>query len=150
MQRVVPGNTLTIRIAGKDDNVSFAAFVRIQRETLRILRDLDAEMSGGRRTTKWDVVDVSLNSPLMLTISGHPVHDTGPYSAEIASAYMDGMEQLEHTTELPRHFPVDALDSAKRLVSVKNDGRGFAGIFHPGSAADRADPAPCRKTSTTF
>ena len=122
MRRVASGNTLTIRIAGKDDNVSFAAFVRVQRETLQILRDLDAEMSGGQKPLRWDVVDVSLNSPLTVTISGHSIDGPGLYSTEIASAYVDGMQQLEHAPELPRHFPVDTLERAKRLVSVKNDG----------------------------
>ena len=131
MPRIAAGNTLTIRIAGKDDSVSFAAFVSVLRDTLQILHELDIELSGGQKSMKWEVVDVGHNSPLTVTISGHPVRDEGIY-LEVASAYVDGMQQLEHDTELPQHFPVNALEKAKRLASTRNNGVASLEYSTPG------------------
>ena len=67
-------NVLTIRVAGRDDDLSLSSFLSVMRDSLNILREIDAQLSDtGRDTLKWKITDVRMSSPLSITVTGVPI-----------------------------------------------------------------------------
>jgi hypothetical protein len=139
----IPGNTLTIEVTGRDGNVPVSSLVRILRDTLAILKDIDAEMAARRQgTLRWEVVEASLNSPLTMTIVGEPLR-SDEFSGGVASACLDNLDRLERGVEPHPYFPETAMEMAKHLASVRNDGVSSV-VF---SSPDRAPFEPTQHLS---
>lgn len=131
MARATTGNTLKIKVEGADERIALSSLLRVLRETLDILRTVDEQISEEKRhTLKWEITNVSLNSPFTMTIVGRPV--TENYSEGVATAYLDGMASLESGATTPRHFNDDAITRAKSLVAARNNGVASVVYSSPG------------------
>ena len=114
---------LTIRITGQTETIAAVSFLSVLDNTLRILREIDAEASGQHDgLLQWCIAEVSLSSPLYVTLAAES--EAAPADGGIvASAYVDGLAQLEEGTDrIPPYFTVAGLERARDLVSVLDDG----------------------------
>lgn len=117
------GNELVIRVAGKDKYVPVASFLSVVHNTIGILREVDAEISDSHRgSLKWRIKDVSQNSPITMTIFAEPTSEVD-ISQNVVDAYTDGLQLIDESSDaIPPFFTPRALEKAKRLVGVLNDG----------------------------
>jgi len=115
---------LTIRVVPREEYVSAASFLSIVQNTLAILREVDAQISEQRQgSLTWQIKDVSLNSPLTMTIFGETTAEDLDYGRDVIEAYTDGLRQVDTSpARIPEFFTFEALRRAKSLVSVLNDG----------------------------
>ena len=118
--------------------VSLSALLRILKATLSILRDINEKMSSeGRHTLRWQISEVSYNSPLSMTIVGEPVY-ANDFSIGVAIECLEGLGRLEQGLEPALTFPETAMEGAKRLTMVHNEGISSV-VF---SAPDRQSVEP--------
>jgi hypothetical protein len=116
-------NELIIRVTGKGKYIPVASFVAVVQNTLTILREVDAELSEQRLgSLTWRISNVSLNSPLEMTIFAEPNADLD-VSRDVVEVITTGLRQIDSSPDsIPAFFTPRALEGAKRLVSVLNDG----------------------------
>jgi len=116
------GNTLTVRVVAKEDLVPLDSLLRVLNETLAMLRVIDEEMSSrGHRTLRWRVSEVRYHSPLMMTIVGEPSGNDG-FSIGVVTECLEGIGRLEKGEEPSPVFSELAMERAKKVASVRNDG----------------------------
>lgn len=129
-----PSHRLTIRVAGKTENVPLATLLEVARDTLEILQELDKEISkDDRGTLVWEVTDASLNSPLMLELE--PVRRSPIDARErVVDAYVKGLSVLNRRRTKPRHFSTKALSAAKRMAQSYDNGAGKVEFSAPRNA----------------
>lgn len=115
---------LVIRVESKEEYVPAASFVSIISNTLMILREVDSEISEQHQgSLSWRIQDVSLNSPLSITIFAEPRGGDLDVGRDVVEAYTEGLRQIDASPErIPEFFTLKALERAKSLVSVLNDG----------------------------
>jgi hypothetical protein len=115
---------LIIRLIGREEYISAASFITVVHNTLAILKEVDAEISEQRLgSLMWRIKDVSLNSPLTVTLLGESRVDELDYGRDVIEAYTEGLRQIDRSPEnIPPFFTIAALSQAKRLVAVLNDG----------------------------
>ena len=134
----VLGNVLTIRIEAKEAMVPLGSLLRVLRETLAMLREIDEEMSAsGQRTLRWQISEVTYHSPLTMTIVGEPV-GADEFSTGVAVECLGALVRLEQGMEPPSGFPDAAMERAKSLAMARND--GIASVIF--SAPDRLPVEP--------
>ncbi len=112
---------ITITLTGKTEFISVGSFLEVVQNSLGILRELDAAISGHSASVKWRISAASLNSPLAVTIFPDNPTDMG-IGRDILNDYTKGLRQVEQDDKhVPSHFNEAALEYAKKLVSVLND-----------------------------
>lgn len=106
---------LIIRLAGESGNVDLRSFIRVVKESLAILREIDARLSlSGRASVSWEIQDISKNSPIALTLA--PTRKSKPITAKrIIKSYMSGFSQISRGRE-PKDFSLVALRRTRRMV----------------------------------
>ena len=123
----VDGNDITIRLVPKGKYVTLSALTRALKETLDILSEIDKESSGGEETIRWEVVEASTKSPLLLRIEGHPRQKK--FTRDVASKYMKSLEKVNRGKEPPAYFPAQAIYKMKALAGLtKNEPEGVEQI----------------------
>jgi hypothetical protein len=130
----------TIRVTGRSEFVSVSAFVSVVQNTLEILHGLDIAISENPSgVLEWRIAEVSLNSPLTMTIFAEAEDETG-VDRQVVSAYSEGLEHLDKDGEtVPTYFNDALLEKARKLVSVLND--GVAKIAFVSSWTDPVEPS---------
>jgi len=108
---------LTIRVSGKDTEILAESFIRIVRETISILRDLDS-----KNTVSWMLKEASIRSPLRMTFIATPKQGIERWSGGWSDTYVDIFESLEAGGDLPANVQPKTANRARRLVSVLDDG----------------------------
>jgi len=132
------GNTLTVRVVSREENIPLGSLLLVLSETLAMLKGIDEETSAaGRRTLTWRVSEVTYNSPLLLTIVGEPT-TKGDYNPGVALQYLEGLGRLERGEEPSGAFTEFAMERAKKIAMVRND--GIASVVF--SAPDRSPVEP--------
>ena len=113
---------LTIRMTGKGEFISLASFLSVAESTLELLKDIDASISGSRRgSVEWRIADVSLNSPLTLTVFADTQNGTNA-GREVIEVCTYGLRQVERSADvIPAYFSNEALEHAKKIVAPLND-----------------------------
>ncbi len=112
---------LTILVTSRTERIPVGPFLSVVTDTLAILHDIDAAVSGQRRgLLNWRIADMSLSSPLGLTMVAESEQDS--YSGrEVITACTEGIRQLQSSAEaVPQYFSDKTLEQAKHLVSVLN------------------------------
>ena len=112
---------LTIRVESTTEFVDVQDFVSIVNNTVELLDHVaNTMLDEGQHRVRWRVADVSLNSPLSITI----FPDTDNLRAgEAISATTQGLRHLEeNATGRPRYFSNEALEAAKKLVNPLGNG----------------------------
>ncbi len=130
---------LTIQITAAADFIPADSVVAVLGRTLDILGELDAEISHKRRgTLQWRISKISLSSPLVVSI--FPEKQEEPdIGHHVLHAFTRGLKQIEDGAQgVPSYFTEAALDYAKRLVSVLND--GIAEVTFSTSRQERVAP----------
>ncbi len=68
-----PTATLLIEVAPKHDLIPVESFLRVVRNALDILRNIDLELSpGAKPSAKWSIASVSMNTPLKISLQSEP------------------------------------------------------------------------------
>lgn len=134
MARAPVPEELTIRVEGRDNDVSLSSVIHVLKDTLTMLREIDLGIAGvGKPTLRWDIVEASLNSPLTLRIVARPIGDEP--SRGVAYALVGGLDQLEHVARTPKYFTDDTVHHARNLVKVLSNGVASISILAPGIPA---------------
>ena len=99
-----------------EDSVSVQGFLDAVSHTLEILRNLDSAISLRRTgTLRWVISELHSESPATARLRAVPSSEDQDFSYDVIRSYLDGLEQLSTGNALPKDFPEDALESAKRL-----------------------------------
>lgn len=109
-------NKLSIRIGGKDEDIDALSFLGVVTETVRLLQDLDSEMSGGSPSLSWFLSGASKNSPVQCDFAGRTKRGNHA-SHGVTDEFLASMEALETGSRRPRFFTDSMLDRAKRIAS---------------------------------
>lgn len=114
---------LTISVTGKEKYIPFASFLEVVTNTLSILQDLDSALSDGKNpSVVWRIEEVSMNSPLTMTIFAECTTEED-VAHDIIDAYTNGVQELARDAAvIPPHFTVQTLKELKQLTNVLNDG----------------------------
>ena len=126
VERIKRANTLTIRVEGREGHeagVPLGSFLQTMRESLGMLADLSRELSNGRDSLDWRIIEASYNNPLMLVIEGRARND-GRQPQRVTEELIRGLTDLEQGRD-PARFTVASLKNAKTLArTVSRDGIG--------------------------
>ena len=110
-------NTLTIRVEGReghDAGVPLASFLQTMRESLGMLADLDRQLSNGRSTLDWRIVQASYTNPLMIVLEGRArAADRRPYA--VVDELIRGLTDLEQGRD-PAWFTDHSLENARSIA----------------------------------
>jgi hypothetical protein len=110
---------LTVRLIGAIDFLSVDSLVLVLDNIAEILRDVESAVSESRPVIDWHIAAISFSSPLAVTLS--PTADPQGYARETITASIAGLRQIERSSETrPMYFSINALERAKKLVSVLN------------------------------
>lgn len=125
----MPKAEITIKVRAREDFVPVRSFLTIIESTLSILKDL--EHARHFIPTEWKVSAASLRSPLTFTIGCDD-----PSGQELVREYLGVFEQTDKSEKFPpERWPQKTLESAKKIVSVLNDGVSQITLVSPGSEA---------------
>lgn len=127
------GKELTITVQGKDTRVTVRSLIEMLERALGVLRELDARTSDNQRAgLNWEVVRVSMNSPLTMTLGPRIPQNRRDTSAEVVHHFLGGMRTLEQGATIPAHWSEDALDKMRSLVNLRNNGVASMTFSSPG------------------
>jgi hypothetical protein len=116
---------LLVTLEHEDHAVPFDAFAKVLVEAVEILRGLDCHMIGAPRVSmRWNIVNVSMHSPIQMTLEPSPIHTDGR-TVDVIIPFLGDFERLERG-EKPQYFTPDLQARAKLIVSVL--GRGIRSI----------------------
>ncbi len=117
------GRELVITVQGKDTRVTVRSLIEMLERALGVLREIDAQMADNQRAgVQWEVVKVSMNSPLTMTLGPRIAPNRRDNSSEVVKTFMDGMRSLETQAVVPPHWNADALQGMRDLVDLRNNG----------------------------
>lgn len=124
--------SLTIQFVGKDDRLPVEPFLEVLKKTVEALHQLEANLSvSGRPSGEWDVVQASMQSPLILTLApgGEVDEDT---SEQVVHAYLHGLRELERAPAPPPYFGDETLKAVKSILGTLTDGVASIRYSAPG------------------
>ena len=104
-----------LTISVESDEPAVEPFVDSIAATLEILHDLDARISGKRRSTLWLLGSLTFGSPAAITMHAAPPPTGRDVSMEIVSRYCEGLNILARGEGLPELFSESSLRAAQRL-----------------------------------
>jgi hypothetical protein len=110
---------LTIRLTGTTETISVDAFLSAVGSAVDLLKEIDAAVSRKRKgTVSWFIAAASMSSPLQVTVRG--TSGVEPVMVdEVIRFSVEGLRELETDGHVvPTYFTDEALEHAKRLVSV--------------------------------
>lgn len=117
------GKELTITVQGKDTRVTVRSLIEMLERALGVLRELDAQMSENQRAgMQWEVVKVSMNSPLTMTLGAKIPTNRRDNSADVVRTFLRGLATFEKSATVPKYFNDDALSETRKLVNLLNNG----------------------------
>jgi hypothetical protein len=117
------GDSLTIRVVSKSENVPVRSLIKTLEKTIEVLSSIAAKIGSAEgKTPQWEVVSVSMDSPLTIRIASSP--DTDKENARIAiQIYTSGLRDMEEGAKsIPKNFNPRMLEHVRELVSVYNAG----------------------------
>lgn len=108
-----------IQVAGKNNRISLAAFVRSLNLFLDLLRDVDCAISRRPKgSVRWEIESLKKNSPALVEIAGVPRIKEMDYSHAIQESVLDGLEQLAEKPEQPNFYSYSAMQRAKQIAEA--------------------------------
>ncbi len=115
------GRGLRIDIEGRQENIPVFSFVRVLRDSIDLFVSLGNNMPADQRVKgEWELVDVSHSSPLAVEIS--PPAEYEEAGRRIVDTGLEGMKSLERGERPPEYFDREALELAKSIVAVLDNG----------------------------
>ena len=116
---------LMIVIDAEGGEVPINLFVTVLNNTIGVLRGLAGalDQEGDTAVVNWAITNVTMRSPLTLTISGHTKRRPA-FANRVIREYIGGFRsmQLPKKQCLPRNFHDKELDSVQNIVGVLNAG----------------------------
>jgi len=122
-----------IRIAGKNDRISAAVFIRSLNNFLDLIKDVDSLVSKRPRgSVRWDLHSLQKSSPALVQFEGRSRIREMDYSTAIQESILDGIDQLSESPEQPQFYSYSALRRLRGMsaqakytewVSVYTEGR---------------------------
>lgn len=114
----MPTNELTITLA-RTGRLSVEALTQTLENALEMLRNLETEFVASGTAVRWEVVRVSMRSPLRVTVAPHS--ESKGFSSiarRMVKTSLKGFERIERAAALPEHFNEEALDAARKMFDV--------------------------------
>ncbi len=127
------GRELVITVQGKDTRVTVRSLIEMLERALGVLREIDARMADNQRAgVQWEVVRVTMNSPLTMTLGPRVPTRRRDNSADVVKSFMVGIRSLESKAEVPANWTDDALQRMRDLVDLRNNGIASMVFSSPG------------------
>jgi hypothetical protein len=115
----MPLDELTITLSEKDGRLGVQTLVDALENALAMLKGLESDIVASGIKVRWEVVRISMKSPLRFTIAPRIKGRAGRTSGrKIVKACLQGMREIEKTPEPPIYFNDDSLEAAKKLVKA--------------------------------
>lgn len=113
---------ITIVIDGKQNRVSIASLITVISNVVAMLRSISRELGDDLDSPiTWNITRTQKNSPLEITLA--PSSRKRPYLGKrVVREYVQGIRVIENSSTCPESFSDKAIDSAKKMVSVLQDG----------------------------
>lgn len=130
---------LVITIYHDGPTVPVDTFIGVTRRTITLLRGIDQKLTAEPSiSAKWNICDVSMKSPLHLTVEAMAIHSDKP-PRRIVPPFLGDMKRLEQGKP-----PLYLTPSLQRIASeiVRTIGRGITGI---GFASDEEEVRPTER-----
>jgi len=125
------GNTLTIRVTGRDsDRVVAEDAIKVLRSAISLLEDLDRAQGAGK-STEWVIVAASMKSPLSFTIRGE-AKDESVAPREYVGPMLRSLRMVDTDSRRPSNFNDRMLQSAGRLGKLLENGISAISLEAPG------------------
>jgi hypothetical protein len=104
-----------------------------------VLRELDASLADNEQASvQWEVVKVSMNSPLTVTLGPRVPAKRRDTSAEIVKSFVLGSRSLELRATVPSNWTDEALVRMRKLVDLRSD--GIASMVFRTQGEDAVEP----------
>lgn len=115
-------NVLTVTIAGRAEDIEVSAFLTIVKNTVALLRDIEAQKSRGAPRLRWLVTSLSKSSPAKLRMAGVDEHPRGGGGSglPVVESFLEGMKLLESGARRPEEFTDIMLERATNIVRPLN------------------------------
>ena len=115
-------NDIMFTMVGKAHFVPLRSFVEAAHGVLDALTAIDRSVSGcDDGSLDWEITQATTNSPLTIVL--HPTPKVvGDFSGQVIGTYLDGLEQLVRSQDLPRFFTFEALRAVRRVVRLYDNG----------------------------
>jgi hypothetical protein len=120
------GPAATIELTVDGPELSWADFVEAGNDLTGILREVEASLTEVAQTrVRWVVSRLSKHSPATVVLAGQPIRDTmAPSTIEqIAMVTANGLRSLEAGADWPAGFNEPALEQARKLADLLEEGR---------------------------
>jgi hypothetical protein len=119
----MPANELTITLA-RAGRVSVETLAQTLENALEMLRNLEREFVASDILVRWEVVRVSMRSPLRVTVAPSIEGSvTKTIARRLIKTCLKGVKGIERAATPPEHFNEEALDAALKLFEVtRKDG----------------------------
>lgn len=133
------GKELVITVQGKDTRVTVRSLIEMLERALGVLKEIDAHMADNQRAAmQWEVVRVTMNSPLTMILGPRVPTNRRDNSADVVKSFMVGIRSLESKAVLPANWTDDALQRMRDLIDLRNDGIASMVFSSPGE--ERVEP----------
>ncbi len=116
-------DSLTIRVVSKSENVPVRSLIKTLENTIEVLSSIAAKIGSAEgKTAQWEIVSISMDSPLTIRIASIP--DTDKENARMAAQiYANGLRDMEEGVKsMPKDFTPRMLEHLGKLVSVYDAG----------------------------
>jgi len=128
-------NVIGIKVVGANDTVYLPDFLKAGNDLMELLTEIDVSISPNyKRTVDWRLKTLSYSSPALLEVEGEAKEDQPDNRTNIIDTTLRGIESLKKSSERPRGFSDKALDVAKDLTKLLQNGiKTLEIIFDSGS-----------------
>lgn len=116
----------TITLTSKDESLMVSSLLRVVRETVQLLRDIDGCNEDGRESPPWRIQKCSMSSPLVFVLDRETA---GNRSIE---RFLNAFRVMDKSEVRPEGLFDSALERCKKIVSVLNDGVAKISFSSPG------------------
>ncbi len=107
-------NELTITLAGSG-HLRVETLAAALENAVKMLRSIETEFVASGTEVRWEVVRLSMRSPLRMTLAPKIAAAVG---RKIVRAVLEGVKKIERSPTAPEHFNEDSLRAARELLTA--------------------------------
>lgn len=117
-----PTPDLSVTIAGRGEYVDARSFIETVTDAIDAIEQIDTKLSSvDAGSIKWEVINATVNSPVVLEFHGAP-QVVGDFTEPVVETFVGGMEQIDRTGKVPKNFPPEAVNAIARLAHRSDNG----------------------------
>lgn len=113
---------ITVTVDGKGDTLTLDSFLKVARDALDILNNLEKEITGKNQINLiWEIAKIQKNTPLSMTIEGRATNGHLVEPMEVVKPFYTGLRLVNHKAQKPKHFTNTILKKARSMSTHLED-----------------------------